>query len=53
MGKHASLGICVLGNNKLGEKHTPATPGLTAGKQVVDEIQVNLENFKNHYTSKD
>ena len=27
--------------------------GLTAGRQVADEIQVNLEIFKNHCTSKD
>ena len=25
-GKHASLGICVRGNNKLGETRIPATP---------------------------
>ena len=31
-----------------------AEPGLTAGgRQVADEIQVNLENFKNHCTLKD
>ena len=27
-GKHASLGICVRGNNKLGETRIPATLGL-------------------------
>ena len=27
--------------------------GLTAGRQVADEIPVNLEIFKNHRTSKD
>ena len=30
-----------------------AEPGLTADRQVADKIQVNLEIFKNHCTSKD
>ena len=29
------------------------TAGRQAGRQVADEIQVNLEIFKNHCTSKD
>ena len=37
---------------KFGPIHI-AEPGLTAGRQVVDKIQVNLEIFKNHCTSKD
>ena len=34
-GKHASLGICVQGNNKLGETHIPATPG--TGKEAIQK----------------
>ena len=37
---------------KIGPVHI-TEPGLTAGRQVADEIQVNLEIFKNHCTSKD
>ena len=46
---------------KIGPVHI-AEPGLTAGRQagrqadgrkMADEIQVNLEIFKNHYTLKD
>ena len=44
---------------KIGPVHI-AQPGLTAGRQVADgrwqvadEIQVNLEIFNNHCTSKD
>ena len=37
---------------KIGPVHV-AEPGLTTGRQVADEIQVNLEIFKNHCTSKD
>ena len=43
---------------KIGPVHV-AEPGLTAGRQadgrwqVADEIQVNLEIFNNHCTSKD
>ena len=36
---------------KIGPIHI-AEPGLTAGRQVADEIQVNLEIFHNHCTSK-
>ena len=37
---------------KIGPVHI-AEPGLTAGRQVADEVQVNLEIFNNHCTSKD
>ena len=33
-GKHASLGICVLGNNKLGETRIPATPAMRSDMHV-------------------
>ena len=32
---------------------TCSGPGLMAGRQMADEIQVNLAIFKNHCTSKD
>ena len=32
---------------------TCSKPGLTTGREVAEEIQVNLEIFKNHCTSKD
>ena len=37
---------------KIGPVHV-AEPGITAGRCMADEIQVNLEFFKNHCTSKD
>ena len=37
---------------KIGPVHV-AEPGLTAGRQVADEVQVNLKIFNNHCTSKD
>ena len=37
---------------KIGPVHV-AEPGLMVGRQVADEIQVNLEIFKNYCTSKD
>ena len=38
-GKHASLGICVWGNNKLWETRIPATPACTWFLKI-DPVQI-------------
>ena len=39
-GKHATLGICVWGNNKLGETRIPAKPALV--RVFIEEIQTEM-----------
>ena len=39
MGKHASLGICVRGNKKLGETHIPETP---VPQLILEPLSVEL-----------